>query len=259
MNKAVAVNGDFLPWTTALREGDSLSIRLSTHENDQIIPSIHSLDVLFEDDHLLIVNKPAGMATHPNILMESNTLANIVAYYLQNQNDFRKIRHIHRLDKDTTGAVMFAKHALSHAVLDQMFLQGKIERTYYALAEGIMQKKRGVINQPIGRDRHHPTRRRVSITGQTAITHYQVLNTFPKSNITLLECSLETGRTHQIRVHLSHIGHPLMGDRLYGGKPIFPRQALHARKLAFIHPFTMNKIEYSAPFLDKPPIFNSFL
>src|SRR5690606_7932252 len=124
---------------------------------------------------------------------------------------------------------------------------------------GMIESKNGKITEPIGRDRHHPTRRRVSKTGQQAITYYRVINTFRKENLSLIECSLETGRTHQIRVHLSFIGHPLAGDKLYGGSPKFSRQALHARKLEFIHPFLLKKVQVTASFLDRPSIFEKFL
>ncbi|MFK4998252.1 RluA family pseudouridine synthase [Bacillus sp. N9] len=145
------------------------------------------------------------------------------------KGDHRKIRHVQRLDKDTSGAILFAKHSLSHAILDRMLLNHQIERVYIALADGLMKESRFTINEPIGRDRYHPTKRRVSKTGQLAKTDFQVCHTFPNKRLTLVECRLNTGRTHQIRVHLSHIGHPLAGDRLYGGRPIFPRQALHAK------------------------------
>lgn len=258
MEKAVAINGQPAPWTAPLKHGDEISIQLPFEDKESIFPYNRTLGILFEDEHYLVVNKPAGMATHPNDNRDRQTLSNGVAYYLQKQGDFRKVRHIHRLDQDTTGAVLFAKNSLSHAVLDAMLMERKIERTYWALVTGQVHKENAVIDQPIGRDRHHPTRRRVSNSGQTAVTHYRVIKKLHAENMTLIECTLDTGRTHQIRVHLSHAGYPLVGDRLYGGLPIFPRQALHARKLAFVHPFTLEKIECVAPFLDTPPIFDIF-
>ncbi|MGA9225314.1 MAG: RluA family pseudouridine synthase, partial [Mesobacillus sp.] len=131
----------------------------------------------------------------------------------------------------------------------------QIKRTYLALADGIIRQNKGTINQPIGRDRHHPTKRRVSETGQKAITHFKVLERFKQKDLTLLQCSLDTGRTHQIRVHFSHLGHPLAGDSLYEGSTDFNRQALHAVKLELFHPFTQEKIICHAPFIDQPPIF----
>ncbi|MBS4218161.1 RluA family pseudouridine synthase [Bacillus sp. FJAT-49711] len=257
MDKAVSVNGQVINWNTPLKHKDEIIINLrESHDVDT--PSPHPLEILYEDDYLLAVNKPAGMATHPNE-NEKNSLVNAVAYYLQSTEQIHKARHIHRLDKNTTGVVLFAKNALSKVVLDKMLNDRKIKRTYWALADGIIKRRKGDITAPIGRDRHHPTRRRVSKTGQQAITHYNVLETFLKENLSLIECSLDTGRTHQIRVHLSYIGHPLSGDKLYGGSAHFQRQALHARKLEFTHPFTLDNIQVIAPFLDNPPIFEQFL
>lgn len=258
MEKRVTLNGKAANWTIPLTSGDQLSICLPIERNETVLPSKHQLQIVYEDEHLLIVNKPANMDTHINEKHELNTLANAVSFYLQSKGDYRKIRYIHRLDKDTTGAILFAKHALSHAILDRMLLNQQIERTYWALAGGIIRKNNFTIHEPIGRDRHHPTRRRVSKTGQQAITHLRVLQLFPKERLSLIECTLETGKTHQIRVHLSHIGYPLAGDLLYGGRPIFKRQALHARRIAFNHPFTLNSIECIAPFIDKPAIFERF-
>ena len=259
MEKAVCVNDTLESWNQPLTEGDILSITLRDEVNNDLAATPFPLEVLFEDDHMLIVNKPAGMAVHPNEKNETGTLSNAVAFYLESKGDKRKIRHIHRLDKDTTGAVLFAKHALSHAILDRLLLERKIKRIYWAMAEGWIQREQDVIDKPIGRDRHHPTRRRVSPSGQNAITRYHVLKKSKNPALTLLECSLDTGRTHQIRVHFSSIGHPLAGDRLYGGKPFFSRQALHARKLELLHPFTNIEIKCTAPFLDSPEIFEPYL
>ena len=140
-------------------------------------------------------------------------------------------------------------------MLDKMLEERKITRTYYALVEGIVKPEKGTIQEKIGRDRHHATRRRVSPTGQTATTHFKVIQRYPKQNITLVSCTLDSGRTHQIRVHFSHIHHPLAGDTLYGGKKIFSRQALHAHQIEFIHPISEEKIICKAPFIDTPPFF----
>lgn len=255
MEKSVMVNGETAVWERPLQTGDFLQIALFQEEDFGVIPDAIEIDVLFEDEHLLVVNKPAGMETHPNEDGQLHTLANAVAFHLKKKGEQRRVRHVHRLDKDTTGAVLFAKHAFSHALLDRMLNERTIKRTYLAIVQGIMKNRDGMIDQPIGRDRHHPTRRRVSKTGQNAVTHYRLVKTFPSKRLSMIECTLDTGRTHQIRVHLSSIGHPLAGDVLYGGKPIFKRQALHARKLTFTHPLTEEKIECIAPFLDDPPIF----
>jgi len=253
--KAVLINGTQANWHQNLNIGDRIQIKFFNEQDFGVIPTYFDINILYEDDHLLVVNKPAGMDTHPNEPTQKDTLANAVAYYLQAKGEFRKVLHIHRLDQNTTGAVLFAKYSFIGAILDKLLEERKIKRTYLALTDGIMKKKQGTIVAPIGRDRHHPTKRRVSPTGQKAVTHFKVLNTFQNKNYSLIQCDLDTGRTHQIRVHLSDIGHPITGDTLYGGNPIFLRPALHAVKLTFIHPFTGEHIEVLAPFLDDPPIF----
>lgn len=242
MEKHVMVNGELINWTMPLKENDRLQLKLFMEEEFGVIPAYHEVDVLYEDEHLIVFNKPANMDTHPNTLEQTNTLANAAAFYLQAKGEQRKIKHVHRLDRDTTGAILFAKHALAGSILDKMLEERSIKRTYFALVHGQLKRKKGTIQEPIGRDRHHPTKRRVSASGQPAITHYELLEYNSKQNLSLIQCQLDTGRTHQIRVHLSSIGHPIVGDKLYGGKPLFERQALHAGKLVIPHPFTDENI-----------------
>lgn len=257
MSKEVTVNGNSVAWSAILNEGDSISIPLLDHaENETVQAADLGISILYEDDVLLIANKPARMDTHPSQPGEAHSLLNGVAHHLQKTGQTCMIKHIHRLDKDTTGAVLFAKNRLIGSMLDRMLEEREIKRTYLALVEGNIKKNEGEIKEKIGRDRHHATRRRVSPTGQTAVTHYRVLNRDPKKNLTLVSCTLESGRTHQIRVHFSHLNHPLAGDTLYGGKKTFPRQALHARKIEFIHPISEEKMIVEAPFIDRPEIFD---
>ena len=256
MEKGVKINGQLANWTIPFKKSDILAIHLFSEADFGFQPSFYDLSILYEDKHLLVVNKPVRMDTHPNAPQQSDTLANAVVFHLQANGEFMDVRHVHRLDRDTTGAVLFAKHPFAGSILDKMLEERKIKRTYLAIVHGIMTNRKGTIKEPIGRDRHHATRRRVSPGGQTAITHYEVLKTNRRKNLSVVKCQLATGRTHQIRVHFSHIGHPLAGDILYGGKPIFERQALHAVKLEFIHPFTEEAIVCHAPFLDNPEIFS---
>ncbi|UZD47823.1 RluA family pseudouridine synthase [Peribacillus frigoritolerans] len=257
MSKEVAMNGNYVTWSTILNEGDTISIPLLDHgENETVQATDLGITILYEDDVLLIANKPAGMETHPSQPGDAHSLLNGVAHHLQKTGQTCMIKHIHRLDKDTTGAVLFAKNRLIGSMLDRMLEEREIKRTYLALVEGNIKKDEGEIKEKIGRDRHHATRRRVSPTGQTAVTHYRVLNRDSKKNLTLVSCTLESGRTHQIRVHFSHLNHPLAGDTLYGGKKTFPRQALHARKIEFIHPISEEKMIIEAPFIDRPEIFD---
>lgn len=242
INKEVTVNGQPTNWTAPLKKNDRIQIKLFANVDFGVIPYYQEIEILYEDDHLLIVNKKRGIDTHPNTPKQTNTLLNAVAFHLQALGEQRHVKHIHRLDRDTSGVILFAKHSFGGAILDKMLEERLIKRTYVAIVHGLLKQKKGSIHAPIGRDRHHPVRRRVSPNGQTATTHYNVIETNRKKNMTIVQCQLDTGRTHQIRVHFSHIGHPLVGDTLYGGEAILPYQALHAEQLEFIHPFTREKI-----------------
>ncbi|UNG02046.1 RluA family pseudouridine synthase [Bacillus altitudinis] len=228
--------------------GDQILIDLFETEESDVTPEYGELEVLFEDEHLLIVQKPAGRPTHPNEKGQTGTLANLVAFHFQANGEEKRVRHIHRLDQDTSGTVIFAKHRLAHAVLDQMLSKKAINRTYLAIAQGLFKKKKGTIQAAIGRDKHHAVRRRVSPTGQSAKTHYEVFHLNKRLQMTAIKLRLETGRTHQIRVHLSSLGHPLAGDTLYGGKrDLINRCALHAKQVDMNHPFTGEKLTIEAP------------
>jgi 23S rRNA pseudouridine1911/1915/1917 synthase len=251
MDKGVKVNKEIIPWRQIIQNGDSIEILMFKEEEYGVIPENLNVEVCYEDDYLLIVNKPIGMDTHPNKEGQLHTLANAVAYHYQSNGISAKVRHIHRLDQDTSGGVVFAKHPLSHAILDKMLADRLIKRTYTAIVEGKLKEEKGTINASIGRDRYHPTRRRVSPNGEKAITHFQVINYRKKENFSIIKCQLDTGRTHQIRVHLSSIGHPLVGDELYGGKTkLLRRQALHAANIKLTHPFTKEQIDVNIPFPD---------
>ena len=256
MEQKVLLNGEPANWNRPLVNGSELQIKLFEEEKIEIISNYIDVDILYEDEHVLVINKPPFMNTHPNDPnKDQDTLVNAAQYYIQAKGEIRNIRQVHRLDRDTSGAILFAKHALAGAIMDNMLVKRKIKRTYLALVHGVVKHKTGTINEPIGRDRHHATKRRVSPSGQAAVTHYSVLKVDKDKQQSYVKCWLDTGRTHQIRVHLSHLGHPLVGDTLYGGKSIVKRQALHAAKLEFIHPFTQEKVVCHAPFLDRPVIF----
>lgn len=256
MGHAVKVNHEVRPWAQKLHKNDKLSIQLFSKEEFGVIPEYGDFELLYEDDHLLIANKPAGIDTHPNEKGQLGTLSNFIAYHYLTNGDECKVQHIHRLDKGTSGAILFAKHPLAKVNLDRMLEKREIRRTYLAVVKSLLKQKKGVINAPIGRDRHHGSRRRVSQGGQPAITYFQVLETDPIKKTTLVMLQLKTGRTHQIRVHMSHIGAPLVGDTLYGGKTYnIERPLLHAAHLSFTHPITSEAISCIAPFLDKPAIF----
>ncbi|HDR6315969.1 TPA: RluA family pseudouridine synthase [Bacillus thuringiensis] len=249
MEKGITVNGEQRRWNELLKEGDKLQVHMFMEEEYDVEPEYGELDVVYEDDHVLIVNKPEKMDTHPAEKGGMGTLANLVAFHFQMQGLETKVRHIHRLDKDTTGGVVFAKHRIAGAIMDRLLMERKIKRTYAALVEGKVKGKQGTIDAAIGRDRHHATRRRVSPKGDQAITYYKVEKYFKKQNATFVTLQLETGRTHQIRVHMSYHGNPLVGDVLYGGQTRYmSRQALHAMKIHFLHPITKEEIEVDVPF-----------
>jgi 23S rRNA pseudouridine1911/1915/1917 synthase len=204
------------------------------------------LEVLFEDDFCLVAHKPAGMTIHPDGRADEVTLDHIVAAHYEGMGEQVAVRHIHRLDQNTSGPVLYAKNEWAQLKLDEDMRGKEIERKYIAFVQGTVRSDLSVIDLPIGKDRHHAQRRRVSPTGQSALTTVRVEEVYRGASLIHLE--LDTGRTHQIRVHLSHLGHPLLGDTLYGGSSaLITRQALHGEKLCFYHPFTGEFIEIEDP------------
>lgn len=235
-------------------KGDRLRVALFPDREPGIEPVWQELDVLYEDDFCLVVHKPSGMAVHPDGGPGGPvTLNHAVAGHYAASGQSCAVRHIHRLDKETTGPVLYAKNEFAQAVLDEAMRAKAISRRYAAIVRGRVPQSLAVIDQPIGRDRHHASRRRVSPGGQPAVTRIIGREVWPEA--TLLRLELETGRTHQIRVHLSYAGHPLYGDTLYGGPPaplykgsrVLSRQALHGEALAFIHPWSGEAVELSDP------------
>ncbi|RXZ84902.1 RluA family pseudouridine synthase [Paenibacillaceae bacterium] len=213
--------------------------------------------LLYEDDHCLVIHKPVGMSVHPAHPQEGGSLDEAVLRYLLVSGQQVLARHIHRLDKDTSGPVLYAKNDLAQWRLDEAMRAKEIERIYVALVQGVPSPLIGTIDLPIGRDRHHASRQLISKSGKPAITHYQVVKAYSLG--ALVRIRLETGRTHQIRVHFSHLGHPLVGDCLYGamiGKQALAplsHQALHGESLLFKHPLTMEPLDIATPV---PPWFD---
>ncbi|MGG3493768.1 RluA family pseudouridine synthase, partial [Brevibacillus choshinensis] len=244
-HKEVLIDGQPVPQHFTGKEGQEIRLHMCKPEPFGMDPVDQPVDVLYEDDHLLIVEKEAGVLLHPTEPHHHLTLDHMVAGHFFRTGQQAKVRHVHRLDQDTSGVVLYAKHQWASAILDEMLRERDIKRTYVAFVHGQLAKDSGKINEPIGKDRNHATRRRVTPNGDAAVTHYTVRQRY--RNSTQVECRLETGRTHQIRVHLSHIGHPLLGDVLYGGKrDLISRQALHAEVLRFEHPFGGQSIEVRA-------------
>lgn len=227
------------------KAGDRLRLRLFPVQELSFPPEWMNLDILYEDDFCLVINKPPGVKVHPADEGEGGTLANYVAGYYEATGQQAAVRHIHRLDEFTSGPVLYAKNEFAQYVLDEAMREKKIERIYVAVVSGRLKPGSGKLDFAIGRDRHHGRRYRVSETGKPAVTFYRVIEQYREA--ALLELQLETGRTHQIRVHLSHIGHPLFGDILYGGPSHgLSRQALHGGELRFPHPFSRLEIAVKA-------------
>ena len=248
-NKLVLLNGSFVDTRTIVYSGDVITVVLNYEEdNSNIVPKEMDLDIIYEDSHLLAINKPAGIAVHPSILHYNDSLANGIRYYFDKIGLKKKIRAVNRIDLNTSGIVLFAKNEYIQECLIKQMASGIFKKSYLCVANGIFTNKNGVINAPIARKDNSIIERFISPHGQVAITHFKVLKEF--TNYSLVECNLETGRTHQIRVHLSHIGHPLLGDDLYNSNSdkmnLINRQALHSYKMEFIHPMNKNKVVLEA-------------
>ncbi|MGW8959518.1 RluA family pseudouridine synthase [Paenibacillus sp. NPDC055715] len=223
--------------------GDRLRLALFPVTDLGVTPRWYDLKVLYEDDFCLVVHKPAGMSVHPDGAVKEGplTLDHAVASYYEMNGIHAAVRHVHRLDTDTTGPVLYAKNEFALLKLDEQMRAKDIGRRYVALVRGEVPSSLRRLDWPIGKDRHHKQRRRVSPTGQSAVTHVELGEVWGSGQkaVSLVYLTLETGRTHQIRVHLSHAGYPLLGDVLYGGRAAdFGRQALHGERLTFRHPLS---------------------
>ena len=232
-------NGEPMVWQHHYPKGTKLTFNVKVEPSSYVATQTCEVPILFEDSHILVVSKPADMATHPNEPGQTGTCMNHVMSYIKKQGGVYA-EHVHRLDQGTKGLVLIAKHPLIKSMLDRMLEDKQIIRVYEAIVDGYMTQKNGTIRTPIGKDRHDSTRRTVSPSGQTAITHFEVVG--QDSNFTKVHVILETGRTHQIRVHLSSIGHPVTGDRLYGSRTRADNYSLQAKKLQFVHPITKEMI-----------------
>lgn len=226
-----------------LKPNEKLIVYIDFDEVDDITPQEGSLEILYEDDYLLAVNKPKDMVVHPCAYHLENTLSNYIKFYLNNN---KKIRPINRLDKDTTGIVLFAKNEY----IQECFKNLDVSKEYIAIACGILDEKEGTLNFPIARKPESIIEREVNfVEGQEAITCYKVIDEIKKNGLvfSILNVLLKTGRTHQIRVHFSYINHPLLGDSLYGiASDLIDRQALHAYRIKFNHPILNKEIEIIA-------------
>jgi len=225
-----------------VRSGDKIDLLEPPLEKIETLPEPIPLDVLFEDDDLIVINKPAGLTVHPGAGQREHTLVNALLSYcttLSGIGGKERPGIVHRLDKETSGCVVVAKNDIAHRELSKQFAARTVEKIYLALVAGKLRKPAGLIEEKIGRHPVHRRRMRVtSLRGRTATTEYRVIRS--SNQASLIECRLHSGRTHQVRVHLHHLGHPVLGDKIYAPRLAknFPRQMLHAWKLGFHHPGT---------------------
>lgn len=251
--KQITVNNTPVKANYKIQAEDFIRVELPDMEEPDILPEDIPLDILYEDKDVLVVNKPKDMVVHPSAGHTSGTLVNAVMFHckenLSGINGVLRPGIVHRIDKDTTGALLICKNDTAHRDLAEQLKQHSIKRRYRAIVAGNLKEGEGTIEGPIGR--HPIDRKKMAINyknGKEAVTHYKVLERF--KNATYVECRLETGRTHQIRVHMTSIGHPLLGDEVYGsGKNPYhlQGQALHAMILGFVHPSTGEYMEFEAP------------
>ncbi|WP_297418689.1 RluA family pseudouridine synthase [Clostridium sp.] len=240
LGKRIFVNGEVVKMNRVLNSGEIIKIDLAKDESQDIAPEKMDIDIVYEDEDILVVNKKPFMVVHPTKSYQSGTLANGVINYFMESNQNCIVRLVSRLDMNTSGLIIIAKNQFSHGMLSKEMSENKVGKKYLAIVHGIMKEKQGTIDLPIYKPEgiENGTRRVIDERGQRSITHFKVVEEFSDSS--LVECKLETGRTHQIRVHLSHLGHPIYGDTLYGygeeEENLIKRQALHAYGLDFKSP-----------------------
>lgn len=252
----VRVNGMAVKSNFKLSASDQIEVEIPELKEPDILPENIPLDILYEDQDILVVNKPKGMVVHPAPGHYTGTLVNAIMYHCKDNlsgiNGVMRPGIVHRIDMDTTGSLLICKNDRAHQALAEQLKEHSITRKYHAIVHGRLKEDEGTIDKPIGR--HPIDRKKMSVhctNGREAITHYRVLKRFQQ--FTYIECQLETGRTHQIRVHMSSIGHPILGDQVYGPAKCpykLQGQTLHAKVLGIIHPTTGEYMEFDAPLPD---------
>ena len=248
MPKSILVNGEHYYMRQALKTGDKLEVVIQETESSEKIPPVyHPLDIIYEDEDIMVINKAADMPIHPSMNNYYNSLANALAYYFEQQGKPFIFRCSNRLDRDTSGLTIISKHLVSANILAQQVADRQVHREYLAISRGSVTPKEGTIDVPLGRKDSSIIERTVDWEhGERAVTHYKVVG--ESNGHSLISLQLETGRTHQIRIHMKHIGYPLIGDYLYNpDMEWITRQALHSHKMVFFHPITGEKMEFTAP------------
>ena len=247
MSKSILVNGVHYYMRQELSTGDHLQVRICETQNSEKIPSTKlPLDIIYEDEDLLVLNKPAGMPIHPSLNNYTNSMANALAYYFQSQGKPFIFRCCNRLDRDTSGLTIVSKHLVSGSILSDMTKYREVHREYLAIARGSVTPSEGTIQAPLGRKEGTIIERTVDWEhGEDAVTHYKVVK--EANGHSLVSLRLETGRTHQIRIHMKYLGYPLIGDYLYNpDMEYMTRQALHSHHMEFTHPITGEHMSFTA-------------
>ncbi|KZE63422.1 RNA pseudouridine synthase [Fictibacillus phosphorivorans] len=248
---ALFVNKEEVTVRKVLNSGDEVIVCFPPESKSESMEAEDiSINIVYEDEHFLVVNKPAGMPTIPSYYQPKGSLAAAVLFYYQEKGIPGTFHAVNRLDKDTSGIVLIAKHRFAHSLMSKKQINKSIKRGYIAFVHGKVERLNGTIDSPIGRNPDSIIERMVREDGQQAITHYEKIDYLRDRDFSVVRLTLETGRTHQIRVHMASIGHPLLGDDLYGGSYDFiNRQALHSERTIFTHPFTDDqiKLEVSCP------------
>lgn len=247
-SKLVLLNGIFSDTRTIAKKGDIITIVLDySEDNSNIVPKKMDLNIVYEDAYMLIINKPSGISVHPSILHFNDSLSNGIRWYFDSIKLYKKIRPVNRIDLNTSGLVLFAKNEYIQEALIKQMNNNVFKKSYLAVISGNLDSKNGSINLPIARKENSIIERCISSSGKPCVTNYTVLKAY--KDYSLVECTLETGRTHQIRVHMAALGHPLLGDTLYNSNPgdYIKRQALHSYKMDFIHPISLEKMIIEAP------------
>lgn len=248
MPKSILVNGVHYYMRQELSTGDHLQVRIcETQNSEKIPPTKLALDIIYEDEDLLVLNKPAGMPIHPSLNNYTNSMANALAYYFQSQGKPFIFRCCNRLDRDTSGLTIVSKHLVSGSILSDMTKYREVHREYLAIARGSVTPSEGTIQAPLGRKDGTIIERTVDWEhGEDAVTHYKVVK--EANGHSLVSLRLETGRTHQIRIHMKYLGYPLIGDYLYNpDMEYMTRQALHSHHMEFTHPITGEHMSFTAP------------